>query len=240
MKHVKRKLFGKAQVWVSALLYLLISIIVVVLVLEAGLPLIQKMGDEAYYSKAKEDFSSIDKTIKEVSKEGKGSQRVVPLEIRKGELNVRDNQIYWEYETKAEILSHKTQTSQGNLVMSADADVNCENHGGYYIVKNTYLWLNLSKRGTETNYVSMNSSELINELRWMNKSTEGVFSFMLNNDSSTAYGNGYSYIEKCEHKMDKVFYKAKFYNVTAANMSYQLTFEMDSKSDYIQPSIKII
>ena len=223
------------------MLYLLISVVVLILVLEAGIPLIKNMGDKSYFEKTKKDFTSLDDTIKQVAEEGEGSQRVIPLEVRKGSLSVKDNKLFWEFNTEADILSHKSQVEEGTIITMADIDVACMEKDSYYIIENSHLWLNLTKAGTSSNHTWLNSSEIINTLKWKhtNSTAEGIFTFMINNDPTTTVGKGYTLIENCGYKKDFVKFNAYFYNVSASfgNISYLLTLELDASSDYVMPKI---
>jgi len=80
----------KAQIWVSAILYILVITVVMVLVLNAGVPIIQDLQDKTVFTRSKNTFLSLNQHISEVSEEGVGSQRVVPIEIEKGFLG-----LYW-------------------------------------------------------------------------------------------------------------------------------------------------
>ncbi|MBW2999994.1 hypothetical protein KY339_04940, partial [Candidatus Woesearchaeota archaeon] len=82
----------KAQIWISALLYILIAVIVMVIILEATSPLLENLKDESVYTETKSNFVSLNQHISDVSNAGTGSQRVVPVEIRKGELKVGNDQ----------------------------------------------------------------------------------------------------------------------------------------------------
>mgnify|MGYP006277896489 FL=1 len=243
MKHdMLRKSKKNGQVWVSAILYLLISLVVVFLVLQSGLPLLKNMNDRSYFEKTKSNFVEIDKVIQQVVSEGEGSQRTIPLEIRKGKIDLEDNFLHWGFETEAEILGHKATVTEGNLVTTADNDVSCKEYENYFIVENTYLLVILKRKGDENNQVQLNSSRLINSIKWKktNSTVESGFVFLINNDPESGLGQGYTKMVEC--KSGGAHYKAYFNNVSSSigeGLNYELSLKMDARADYIKPGLKL-
>ena len=76
----------KGDIWVSAILYVLIISLSIVLIINVGGPIIDKMKDSQSLAKSKEIMLTIDKTISEVANEGEGSQRIIPLEVKDGKM----------------------------------------------------------------------------------------------------------------------------------------------------------
>ena len=97
----------KADVWVSAVLYFGLGIIVISLLLAAGLPAINKLRDKNVIIQTKEVFQVLDKNIRDVVRGGPGSQRVVSVDIKKGDFKIDGNDrkeiISWEYTSKIAI-----------------------------------------------------------------------------------------------------------------------------------------
>ena len=81
----------KADVWVSAVLYFGLGIIVISLLLAAGLPAINKLRDKNVIIQTKEVFQVLDKNIRDVVRGGPGSQRVVSVDIKKGDFKIDGN-----------------------------------------------------------------------------------------------------------------------------------------------------
>ena len=127
-KHTKFNQGKKAQIWVSAVLYILITTIVLVIVIELGTPMLENMKDKSIFTRTKDNFVAIDKNIKDISEEGFGSQRTIPLEIQKGKIDVTDNLIKWEMETNADIIEPGSSIASGNLVISSNSDVSAKEY----------------------------------------------------------------------------------------------------------------
>lgn len=97
----------KAQIWISAVLYIALSVGVLALVLTAGLPLINKMKDRNTIINTKQLLVDIDDSINTVSGEGPGSRRVLdPVVIDQGELKIDSDTdiIKWSFKTDAQII----------------------------------------------------------------------------------------------------------------------------------------
>lgn len=107
----------KGQIWISAVLYIGISIVVLVLILVASRPLINKARDENTVTQTKQVMLELDKTIRTVIGEGAGSQRIFSLEIGRGNMLIDQEKesITWSLETKALISEPGVVINIGNL-----------------------------------------------------------------------------------------------------------------------------
>jgi len=110
----------KGQIWISAVLYIAIGIIIISLLLTAAVPMINKMKDRNTVANTKDVLFDIDDTIKTVAKEGPGSQReLTPLSIKAGELLIdKDNErIAWRLNTNAIVSEPDTLIQEGVLTL---------------------------------------------------------------------------------------------------------------------------
>ncbi|MDD4877920.1 MAG: hypothetical protein PHO02_02700 [Candidatus Nanoarchaeia archaeon] len=97
----------KGDVWISAVLYMALGVIVLTIVLAAGVPMIQKMKDKNSFSQAKTVFYTVNENMKNVINEGPGSRRYMsPFEIKTGEFNVdqTNSQVIWSMKTQAKMM----------------------------------------------------------------------------------------------------------------------------------------
>lgn len=108
----------RAQIWISAVIYTALGIIVIALILAAAIPVVDKLKDRNSVAETKSLLLTVDDTIKIVSKEGPGSQRELsPLTINKGKLfiNDQDETIFWQLKTSALILEPEVEIKEGPL-----------------------------------------------------------------------------------------------------------------------------
>lgn len=96
-----------AAVWVSAILYFGIGIVIITILLTAGLPVINKLKDKNVVIQTKQVMHTLDETIRDVIREGPGSQRVVTVNLKKGELQIDEesNKIIWIYKNSNVLIS---------------------------------------------------------------------------------------------------------------------------------------
>jgi len=107
----------KGQIWVSAALYFGLGIIVLTIILTAGMPVINKLRDKNTVIQTKEVMNIMDNNIREVIRGGPGSQRVIEVEIKKGNFVINEDSetINWSMESRA-LLSQPGETiEEGNL-----------------------------------------------------------------------------------------------------------------------------
>ena len=111
----------KAQIWVSAVIYILIMVAVIVVVLAIGTPMLNKMKYQTIASKQEEFMTTLDQHIVDVANEGQGSQRVIPFELTDGEFYVLADKLFWRLKTESKILEQRALIEKGNLVITSNA-----------------------------------------------------------------------------------------------------------------------
>ena len=116
-----------AAVWVSAVLYFGLGIILLTIILSAGLPTINKIRDKNIITQSKEIMHTADAAIREVIRQGPGAQRVLNLQLRKGQLSILDNEekVSWTYNAKIAIseIDAPDPIAEGNLQLSTKTGV---------------------------------------------------------------------------------------------------------------------
>ncbi len=166
----------KAQVWVSAVLYILIMVVAITIILNTGLPVLEKMKDKTIFVQAKNTLLTLDQYIQRIKAEGQGSQRVIPIEIRKGDFIVEGDKLLWQLETEAEIIEPRSSIDIGNIRISSNSDVNTVETDSCYILENSKIKVNITKCS------NCLSSQLIQSIYFKDTSTllTGNFSFKIN------------------------------------------------------------
>ena len=67
----------KGDIWVSAVLYIALGMVVITIILSAGMPLINKMKDKNTIVQTKDLFFNLNANIETVANEGLGSKRFI-------------------------------------------------------------------------------------------------------------------------------------------------------------------
>jgi len=236
----------KAQLWISAVLYVLIIVAAIVIVIEALTPVIEELKDKAVYNRIKDTFLLINEYIKEVSSEGKGSQRIIPIEIQKGSLAVENNQLIWQLGTKASILEPRTQVELGNLIVVANGDVDAyETNYSTFVLKNSRVLFEFYKYGSldsfsnQTNVsgtiVQFNGANIIKRTAFLKGKTEynvsPSYAFFVPPDTGTTPLRGYTILPRKGSGLGKANVIA---HVNSTNYEYDIVFTLESQADYLE------
>ena len=107
----------RGAIWISAVLYMGLGIMVLSMVLAVGLPAVQQMKDRYTIKETKNLMLVFDENIRTVYQEGPGSQRVVDLKIGRGtfEINEDEDKISWSLQTKVPASQPGEVANEGNL-----------------------------------------------------------------------------------------------------------------------------
>lgn len=111
------------DIWISAVLYFGLGIVVITILLAAGLPVINKLRDKNVVIQTKQVMHTLDQNIREVIKEGPGSQRVVTLNIKKGAfvINETADTVAWLYNNSKVLISEPgINVPEGKLIVRTD------------------------------------------------------------------------------------------------------------------------
>lgn len=110
----------RGDIWISAVLYIALGIILLTIVLSIGIPTIQKMRDNHLAKQTKEIMFTMDSNIRSVFNQGPGAQTQLKVEIGKGDLEIKkdpDNKIIWTTRTKALLSEPGVTVNEGNLAI---------------------------------------------------------------------------------------------------------------------------
>ncbi len=240
----------KAQVWISAVLYVLVIVAIIVIVIEAMTPVIEDLKDKAIYNRVRETFLSINEYIRDVSNEGQGSQRTIPVEVQKGTLNIEDNQLRWNLETGASILEPRTQVELGNLIIVANGDVDAyRTNRSTFILRNSNVFFEFYKYGSENNFVNQtNSSGSIISYTGSSIIKRTVFlkgqrqvnvtpsySFFVPPDTGNTVVNGYTILPRKGFDLGEASVIA---HINSSNYEYNLILTLESQADYLQVKLE--
>ncbi|MFH1182624.1 MAG: hypothetical protein V1702_06725 [Candidatus Woesearchaeota archaeon] len=225
----------KGDIWISAVLYVMIAVAVTVIVLEAGLPALRGLREKNAFAGIKDSAVALDKNILDIASEGQGSQRVIPVDVTDGEIRFEDDQLRWKLETQSKIVEPRTRQEQGNLIIASDVDVSCSETSSYDIMQNRYILANFTRYGSETNWTSIDSSALLNyvEFKDTNVRTEGVFSFTLNGTSQPA--TGYTELETLGTGLTSGIFTT---HMNTTSFEYDIVFTLESKADFLKVSVE--
>ena len=232
----------KSQIWISVIIYTLVAVLALVLILNTGIPILTEMKDRAVFNKIKDVMLDLDRHITEIANQGEGSQATVSFEIRDGEILFLDNQLIWELETKSKIVSPRTKTVLGNLIISSNANVRTYELSDSYMMNTTIeddsFSVKINKKGTSSSWTYYNTSEIIDYIQYKDYQIDGnKFNFNLNNNISSAAGTGY--IEMIPNGNNTNLGRAKVVaHMNSTFATYDLEFTLESYSDFLTVKVK--
>jgi hypothetical protein len=231
----------KGEIWISVIIYTLVAVLALVLILNTGLPILTEMKDRATVTKTREIMLDLDRHIAGIVSQGEGSQATVAFEIREGEVRFADNQLIWEIETTSRIISPRTSTTIGNLIISSNANVRTYDVGDAYIMstnmKNEQFSIRIKKLGTSDEWTHYNTSGIIEYIDHNGFRMDGKFNFTLNGNSSSAEGWGYTQMYPEGNNTNLGRAKVIAY-MNSDFGSYELEFALESYSDFVSVRIK--
>ena len=229
---------------ISAVIYTGLVLTTVTLVITLGLPQLDRMTESTLYLNVREGMSNLDKAIQKVAAEGRGSVRIIPLEIRNGKFAIDDanNIIKYELETTSEIISPRTAVQFGNLVIGSNADVNASENATHYVLRNSRLQVIIRNVGSPSSQTNINSTELVQEIKVLatNKTlpltaNDTVMQLIINDDVSASSGTGFTTLHEAGAALSQG--NVSFY-VNAATGSYTVDILLEAEADFLTIFVK--
>jgi len=215
-------------------LYVGIVSIAILIVIQTGSPAITKMQDISAVDQAKDSFATFDKVINDVASEGRGSTRLIPVQIKKGDITIDSSNERIEYglDTNAEMISPRTRRSVGNLIFGANTNVAVTDNGTDIVVENEYLIAIFNKTGSSADFVPVNVSTAVKSIYFKNTNMtfDGVIRVRIDNVDSNEIGNGYIYAEETGTKLARGRVIVHVNNTLA---NYDVYFSLESGRDHL-------
>ena len=223
----------------SGIMFVAMVNVAVIIVAQTGMPAIEKMQDVAAIDQAKDTLANLDKVIREVAAEGKSSTRVVPIQLKKGELYVdnESDKIYYLIETEAQVISPRTKVQVGNLYFSSNANVEVQDNGTHFIMINEHEKIAFNKLGNASNFVSINASQLMTYMYLIDTGTylDANLSIIVDNDPLQEAGNGYTAAETIGTGLMRGRIIA---HVNQSVSDYDIYFTLEGGADFMQVEVR--
>ena len=115
----------KGDIWISAVLYMALGVIILTIVLATSLPVINKLKDKNTVVQTKNLMSDLDQNIRALYTEGPGSQRPIEISINRGTFVIDDandkETITWTLEDSRYIeVEPEATIEEGHLKISTE------------------------------------------------------------------------------------------------------------------------
>jgi hypothetical protein len=225
----------KAISLISAVLLIGITISVIAIVYQAGMPIIEKMQASAATESIKSSFVELNERIQRVASETNGSRRTMSFRIEPGDLIVNDTEdvVYWILDTEAVIFSPRTASYYGNLIFGSNLETKAyeEDYSGTdcYVLENEHIKTYFKKLGSPSSLVGYSTHELLVAVyqkdldKWLDASLE------ISVDDGSINGVGYTALERSGNALP--YGKVSAYMSSSAE--YYINFTLESGADFI-------
>ena len=233
-----KKFNRRGDVWISVVLYVLIISIGLFIILIAVTPLLTRMKDKSTFSDAKGTMLGIEQQISEISRESPGSQRVIPVDLKSGSLDIGEDTIVYRLETESKVIDPKSKVELGNILITGDADVESYEDDLTYVLTNSRIKVHLVKTNATYN-ISSTKDILINMTLFENNVSLGQnFVFSVAGADDSCYGPTELLNRGTRQGFATVV--AHCSNSVCAGQAcrYDLYLTLDSQADFIKANIR--
>ncbi|MEM0360548.1 MAG: hypothetical protein QXK06_04405 [Candidatus Diapherotrites archaeon] len=154
---------------ISAIIYTLVSIVIVSIVLQVGIPYLNRMQDYGEIKNLESMLKEMDKTISIVAAEGKDSQRRISINLAKESMDINGDSemIIVNKQTSAQVMNPRSRKSQGNYFqgvnVEVDAYVGTIEDTNVLVLENEHIYLAIKKLDSNT---TMKAYNLVQKIRF--------------------------------------------------------------------------
>ncbi len=230
----------KAVTLISAIIFIAITLSVVAIVYQSGMPLIEKMQQSAALDRMSDAFSDIDNLVRRVAYEGNGSRRVFDLKVDMGRfaIDAAKDLILWQMGTEAMIIVPRSAEFFGNLIVGSNLESSAY-EGDYqgtpaYVLENEHLRVYVRKIGSQESHSSYDTNDLLLAVyqkdldQWLPLHSMEI---SIDDDTGSESGSGYTLLERSG---DFLPYGRVNAYMNSAWGEYYLNLTLESGADFIQ------
>lgn len=218
----------RGQVWVSTILYFTLTLVLIIFLLNYFRPTLDRIKTNSEMKALEKEAMKFNDILEELIKEGKGSQKEIDLALEKGSILVTNDSLKVVLPRVSDDLIEKEISDK--VVITTKNEIFISENSTHYELKNAYIRIKLKKYGNSSNHVSINTSEILEEIEYLetNSIINPDFSFYIGDDESTSIGTGYTELIKSDFYNS--FGKINIYMHTSkVNYMFSIVLESDMK-----------
>lgn len=230
----------RAVTLISAIIFIAITLSVVAIVYQSGMPLIEKMQQSAALDRMSDAFSDIDNIVRRVAYEGNGSRRVFDLKVGMGRfaIDAAKDLILWQMETESLIILPRTADFFGNLIVGSNLESSAY-EGDYqgtssYILENEHLRIYLRKIGSQESHSSYDTNDILLAIyqkdldQWLPLHSMEI---SIDDDPGSESGSGYTLLERSGNFLP--YGRVNAY-MNSSWGRYYINITLESGADFLQ------
>jgi len=217
------------------MMYLLISIIVVGIVLQIGVPYLNRLRAYSEIKNLQETMIDLDETISIVASEGEDSQRQFSITLSEDSMDINglSELITVKKETEARIMNPRSRKSQGNyfygVSLETDAYASTLEDTNVYVLENEHIYFSVRRLDENT---QIKAENLVTRIHFKDSDADlnALIDFYMDSDSATDLNIATSFT-KSGYNIGWGEIKAAVSNST---YSYNVFFRLESGSDFVR------
>ncbi|MCK4497463.1 MAG: hypothetical protein KAU24_04655 [Candidatus Aenigmarchaeota archaeon] len=230
----------RAVTLISAIIFIAITLSVVAIVYQSGMPLIEKMQQSAALDRMGDAFSDIDNIVRRVAYEGNGSRRVFDLKVDMGRfaIDAAKDLILWQMGTESLIILPRTADFFGNLIVGSNLESSAY-EGDYqgtssYILENEHLRVYLRKIGSQESHSGYDTNDILLAIyqkdldQWLPLHSMEI---SIDDDPGSESGSGYTLLERSG---DFLPYGRVNAYMNSSWGRYYINITLESGADFLQ------
>ncbi len=225
---------------ISEVLFLAVVITLIFVVYSMSAPVVQTMQTSSVYEQTKSLMLDIDKSVRDIASQGKGSRTSLYVTSGAGAITLYEDKdlIKWELETGSMVVSPRSMQRIGNLVAGSNLDAMAYENGteGVYVLENARLIVHIKKVGSASAADAYNTSELLQGIynkelsQWMDIDRLEI---SVDDNSTSMNGTGYTEIVEQGYSLPAAQVKAHMSSGYAYLPDYVVIFTLESGADFL-------
>ncbi|MCD6092812.1 MAG: hypothetical protein J7J38_02205, partial [Candidatus Aenigmarchaeota archaeon] len=223
---------------VSTIIITALVIVAIGIVLNIGNPIISKSQTSAQIQEAEEIMKHLDNYIKEIASEGNGSSRIFSFTASGGSFvaDAREDSIQFKI-NGPRTMEYLSRKKRGDLYTISGNDVDCSATANNLIMSNSRLNITFQKKGSSSGWVAINTGQNILNITQRDLGITVNFtntSIMINDDSTTSNGTGYSEILRTGD--NRPFCIAHFH--INSSVEYDIYYTLFAGADFLVQEVR--
>ncbi len=227
---------------VSAILYILLSVVILSIILHTTMPMLEEMQEIGEIRKSQELMKNLDEIISIVATEGEGSSRDISLTISGDDLVVDSDaeSISISTKTTARLVSPRYKKKEGNYFMGAHADIDAFSTTvgdiNVLLMRSAHLWFAVRSLDSNT---EMQLKNLVVKMRALDENTDlnAQLDFYVDNEQGndvnvyTSFGPGRSGYNIGRGEIIAYVHKM---SGTTMEYNYKIHFWLETGFDFVR------
>ncbi|OYT34797.1 MAG: hypothetical protein B6U87_01450 [Candidatus Aenigmarchaeota archaeon ex4484_52] len=222
---------------IAGVLYFAIIMGAISIILSVIYPFVEDSKNQIAINYARKNIADIDSIISSIALQEQDAAKIIDLYVSNGKYKIDEgkNAVYFQTNVSPNIFSTRFRTKTGNVFFGTQLNSESIEYDDYFILENSYLIVNISKKGNDENYQDINTSKIINSIYFKEKKLylyQQNISIIPDNCIDQESGIGYVYLKEKGFFLPRAIAVARMIKANN-NASFDIYFELPSDSDFL-------